>query len=118
MVLKNMQSVATFSANIFGVNVTATESGSKRAYGKRQAHFLSLPWRPQPGLMRNPSEPDANMASCQRAGRSGAYAGGHPSTRSAKVAVSLRETGFLSRSERSTKASRAALAKRLARVDG
>ncbi len=100
MAVKNMQTVVTCSAENFGVSVIGTESGSKRTYGERQAHILSLPWRPQFGLMRNPSEPDANRASGQRTGRSGAYAGDFSSTRLARSA------------------SRAVLAKRLARVGG
>jgi len=65
MAVKNMQSVATCTAEMIGVSATGTERvGSKRMYGERQAHFLSLPWRPQPGL--KPMEPDSvdQSASC------------------------------------------------------
>ena len=61
MAVKNMQSVATCTAEMIGVSATGTERvGSKRMYGERQAHFLSLPWRPQPGLM--PMDLDAAAA--------------------------------------------------------
>jgi hypothetical protein len=61
MAVKNMQSVATCTAEMIGVRATGTErNGSKRMYGERQAHFLSLPWRPQPGLM--PMDLDAAAA--------------------------------------------------------
>jgi hypothetical protein len=61
MAVKNMQSVATCTAEMIGVSATGTErTSSKRMYGERQAHFLSLPWRPQPGLM--PMDLDAVAA--------------------------------------------------------
>ena len=70
MAVKNMQTVATYVADIYGVSVTGTESsGSKRADGEFQAQFLSLPWRPLPSLM--PMQPDTTTVEAEhRTGRS------------------------------------------------
>jgi hypothetical protein len=75
MAVKNMQSVVTCAAKTIGVSATGTEQrGSKRTFGERPAHFVSLPWRPLPGLMPTRTEPDANSAQAERTGRSASKA--------------------------------------------
>jgi hypothetical protein len=84
MAVKNMQTVATCTAEIFGVSATGTEcSGSKRTHGELPAQFLSLPWRPLFGLM--PMEPDT--AAVQAAHRTSRFAEPARLARSASRAV-------------------------------